>query len=134
MKVEICEFEEATAAASASGEWSAELRQHLSACAACAELKLVWQSLAAATSDQDTAPLPAPGLIWWRSQLAKRREQAERAVSAIALMQKLAIALSLAAAMPLLWLCKPSVWLILFGVSLLLGTGAVLYGWARGRI
>jgi len=134
VKAEICEFEEAIAAASASGEWSAELCEHLNACAGCAELKLVWQSLAAATSGQDAAPLPAPGLIWWRSQLAKRREQAERAVSAIALMQKLAIALALAAAMPLLWLCKPSVWLILFGVSLLLGTGAVLYGWARGRI
>ena len=132
MNVEICEFEEAIAAASASGEWSAELREHLSACAACAELHLVRSALAVATTDD--APLPAAGLIWWRSQLAKRREQAEHAVAAIALMQKLAIALALAAAMPLLWLCKPNVWLILFGVSLLLGTGAVLYGWARGRI
>lgn len=134
MNEQVCKFEEATAEAVASGEWSVGLREHLSTCAACAELDLVWRGLAVATTHQDPAPLPAPGLIWWRSQLAKRREQAERAVSAIAIMQKLAIALALAAAVPLLWLAKPSAWLILFAVSLLLGTGAVLYGWARGRI
>ena len=134
MNAEICEFEEATAAALASGEWSAELREHLNACALCAELELVGQSLAQVTADQDAAPLPAPGLIWWRSQLAERRRQAERAVAAIALMQRLAIAVALVAAVPLLWLCKPSVWLIFLGLSMLLATGAVLYGWARGRI
>jgi hypothetical protein len=132
MKAEICAFEEASAAAFASGDWSAELHDHVNACAACSELALVWQSLGQATGEQNDAPLPAPGLIWWRAQLAERREQAERAVAAIALMQKLAIALALAAAVPLLWLSKPNVWLILFGVTLFLATGAVLYGWARG--
>jgi hypothetical protein len=134
MKAEICEFEGATAAALASGAWESELCGHLDVCAACAELAIVWRSLAHATMEQVAAPLPAAGLIWWRSQLAERREQAERAVAAIALMQKLAIIVAFVAAMPLLWVCKPSSWLILFGASLLLGTGAVLYGWARGRI
>ena len=134
MSAEICEFEEATASALARGEWSAELREHLSVCAACAEFERVWRCLAPAITDQAAAALPAPGLIWWRSQLAERRRQAERAVAAIALMQRLAIAVALVAAVPLLWLCKPSVWLIFLGLSMLLATGAVLYGWARGRI
>jgi hypothetical protein len=134
MNAEICEFEEATAAALASGEWSAELRKHLNACPLCVELELVWQSLAQVTTDQNATPLPAPGLIWWRSQLAGRRQQAERALAAIALMQKLAIAVALVAVVPFMWLCKPGVWLILLGLSMFLATGAVLYGWARGRI
>jgi hypothetical protein len=134
MKAEICEFEDATAAALASGEWSAGLREHQNACPICADLELVWQSLASATTNHDAAPLPAPGLIWWRGQLAERRQQAERAVAAIALMQRLAIAAALIAAVPLLWLCKPDVWLILLAVGMLLATGVVLYGWARGRI
>jgi hypothetical protein len=134
MNAEMCEFEEATAAALASGEWSAELREHSNSCAACVELALVWESLKPATNVQDAAPLPAPGLIWWRSQLAQRRAQAEQALAAIALMQKLAIALALAAALPLLWLCKPGIWLISSGLGMFLVTAAVLYGWARGRI
>ncbi len=134
MKAESCEFEEAAAAALASGVWDSELREHLNACTACAELEVAWRSLAQAAADQAESPLPAPGLIWWRVQLAERREQAERAVAAITLMQKLAIVGAFAAAVPLLWLCKPSVWLILLGLSMLLATGVVLYGWARGRI
>jgi hypothetical protein len=134
MNAEICEFEEATAAALASGAWGIELRRHLDVCSVCAELEVVWRSLAQAKTDQAGAPLPAPGLIWWRSQLVARREQAERAVAAIALMQKLAIAVAFVAGVPLVWLCRPSVWLILLCSSMFLGTGAVLYGWARGRI
>jgi hypothetical protein len=134
MKAEICGFEDAVSAALGSGEWSAELRAHLNGCAPCAELELVYQSLAHATKNENTAPLPAPGLIWWRSQLEERREQAERALAAIALMQKLAIAVALVAAVAFMWFAKPGVWPVLLGLSMLLATGAVLYGWERGRI
>jgi hypothetical protein len=97
-------------------------------------LKLAWQALAQVAEDEETAPLPAPGLIWWRSQLADRREQAERAVAAIALMHKLAIAVALIAVILLVRLWKPGAWTILVGLSMALATAGVLYSWARGRI
>jgi hypothetical protein len=134
MKSEICEFEEFVAGALASGLWSGELRQHLSGCTHCAELELVWQFLAPVATDEETVPLPAPGLIWWRSQIAGRRAQAECAVAAIALMQELAIAVALTAVVVFAWLWTPGVWTISIGLSMALVTGAVLYGWARGRI
>jgi hypothetical protein len=134
MKSEICEFEEVVAGALASGHWSGELREHLSGCAHCAELELVWQSLSPVATDAEAEPLPVPGLIWWRSQIAGHRAQAERAVAAIALMQKLAIAVALMAVVAFAWLWTPGVWTIFIGLSMALATGVVLYGWARGRI
>jgi hypothetical protein len=133
MTSEMCDFEDAVSMALASGQWNDALREHVTACERCAELELVWQSLRQAAKTEE-APLPAAGLIWWRSQLAEKREQAERAVAAIALMQKLAVALVMVAVVPFVWFWKPGVWLILVALSMVLATGAVLYGWARGRI
>ena len=140
MKPEVCEFEDAVTAALYSGEWDATLREHVVQCPQCAELRDVCQSLAhAALTVGDTNPVPAPGLIWWRAQLAERREQAERAVAAIELMRKLAGAVTLIVLAMVLWFWKPDGSLVdrsavLMGVSMLVVSGAVLYGWARGRI
>jgi hypothetical protein len=137
MNPELCEFEDAVTAALSSGQWDDTLHRHVAFCTQCAELQEVWQSLAGAAALVEGAqPLPAPGLIWWRAQ---RREQAERAVAAIELMRKLAVAVALVALVVFMWLWKPDVSVIhlsavIMGVSMLLGSGAVLYGWARGRI
>jgi hypothetical protein len=133
MMSETCGLEDTVALALASGQWNGQLREHVAACAHCAELELVWQSLTQAAQKEST-PLPVAGLIWWRSQLDERREKAERAVASIAIMQKLTIASALAAATASLWLWKPGVWLVLVGLGMVLATGAVLYGWVRGRI
>ena len=131
---ETCEFEDAVSLALANGQLAGRLRQHVAACRHCAELELVWQCLTHAAGN-DEPPLPAPGLIWWRSQLDHRRAKAERAVASIALMQKVAIAAALVAmAAASAWFWKPGIWLVLLGLSMLLATGAVLYSWARGRI
>ena len=134
MSTESCKFDDAVAEALANERWSDELREHLSGCALCAELVLVRQSLADVSAVEEAEPLPAAGLIWWRAQLAGRREQGQRALAAIEVMQKLAIAVAVIAIVASVWLWKPGVWSILTGLSMVLATGAVLYGWARGRI
>jgi hypothetical protein len=137
MRPEFCEFEEPVAAALSSGQWTHELREHLAHCGQCADMCLVSQYLAgtAARPGEESGPLPAPGLIWWRAQLAERQEQAARAMAAIEIMQNIAIAAALVvvAVLPLFW--KPMHWsTLLMGVGLLVSTAAVLYGWVRGRI
>jgi hypothetical protein len=136
MRPELCEYEEAVGAALSSGQWNDELVRHLASCSQCADLRLVSQYLASAgTAIEEAAPLPAPGLIWWRAQLAERQEQATRGVAAIDLMQKLAIAVALIGLVAITLLWKPIDWgALLIGVGLLLSSAAVLYGWVRGRI
>jgi hypothetical protein len=135
MKSEVCEFEEAVGTASSSGLWADELRKHLAVCSQCSDLRLVSEYLASARLVDDAAPLPAAGLIWWRAQLAERKERAARAMVAIEIMQKLAIAVALVIVMVIGSLWKPVDWsTLLMGAGLLLSTSAVLYGWVRGRI
>jgi hypothetical protein len=136
MRPEFCEFEEAVAAALSSGEWTHELREHLANCGHCADLHLISEYLASvAPTPEEAAPLPAPGLIWWRAQLAERQEQATRAVAAIEFMQTLAMVVAAIAVLVLALFWKPMHWsTLLMGVGLLVSTAAVLYGWVRGRI
>jgi hypothetical protein len=140
MTNEFCEYEDAVAAALQRGQMDGSLRGHLRVCPHCAELQLIWQYFeSAAPLADEFRPLPAPGLIWWRAQLAERREQAQRAVAAIELMQKLAIGVTLIALVTfaLLWgrdisPVYPNTSLI--GAGMFLANAVVLYGWARGRI
>ncbi len=138
MKAEFCEFEESVAAAFFSGQWTDELSNHVARCGHCADLRLVLECLAKAASPSQeaaTAPLPAPGLIWWRAQLAERRQQATRAVAAIDFMQKFAVAAALLAVAGVIAVWKPIDWGTVFiGLGLSAGTMAVLFSWARGRI
>jgi hypothetical protein len=137
MNLEFCEYEEAVTAALASGQWSEELVQHLTACRQCADLRLVSQYLATAAppTREQTTHLPAPGLIWWRAQLAERQALAARAVAAIEVMQKVALAVALVAVVTCAIFTKPvELSTLLLGAGLAGGSAAVLYGWVRGRI
>lgn len=93
MKPAHCTQEEAIAQAAHSGDWSEPLRSHAARCPICSEVALVSSFLQIeAESARVEAVLPDPGRIWWKAQLAARREAAERAVRPIALMEKLAVA------------------------------------------
>jgi hypothetical protein len=134
MMREMCEFEDTVAEALTSGQWADDVREHVQRCGHCAELQIVWAALHTA-KPTDESRLPAPGLIWWRGQLDERREAARRAVAAIDIMQKLAVAVALVAAIVFGWLWTPVDWgVLLLGAGLLLSTAIVLYGWIRGRI
>lgn len=135
MKAEFCRFEEAVTAAIQSGEWNEDLRRHVAGCEECADLALVARYCAAAAKDIPEAPLPAAGLLWWRAQIAERQEQAERAVAAIEVVQKVAIGVVLVLLLGLLMLSKPVHWeALLAAFGLFASSGVVLYSWVRGRI
>jgi hypothetical protein len=140
MNSDCCQFEDAVTAALANGWWTDDLRRHAAVCPQCSELQLVWKELAyAAELDGYLMPMPSAGLIWRHAQLTVRRERMERAIAAIEIMRKIAIAATLIALGVFVWLWKPDIspvyWsAVLTGAGLLLSSGIVLYGWARGRI
>ena len=94
MSHETCPHENDVATAARSGEWSQELRTHRDGCLICAELTLVTAALAsdAEMLMDETIPLPDPGLIWMRAQLAEREHKFHRATRAIVWVQRMTIA------------------------------------------
>jgi ABC-type Fe3+-siderophore transport system permease subunit len=90
MRAGDCQDESAVAAAARSGQWSDELRSHIQACQACAEILLVAQALRRELPGSATVPLPAAGQVWWRAQIRARRQDAERAVQPVRLVQTIA--------------------------------------------
>ena len=67
--------------------------------------------------------------------MAERKERAARAMVAIEIMQKLAIAVAMVIVIVIGSLWKSVDWsTLLVGAGLLVSTSAVLYGWVRGRI
>lgn len=104
------------------------LREYLGKLSACDELH--------------EAPLPSAELIWWRAQLAKKRDLARRSVRAINAVRLAAVVVSVAFVIVgmLLWaprvLGELPVPLPLTLASLLVfagSTGGVLLIWARQR-
>jgi hypothetical protein len=94
MKNQFCAHEDAVAAAAASGEWTPELQAHRDGCMTCAELTLVVAALAADAEQlaDEVVPLPNPGVIWFRAQLAERERKFRRATRAIVWVQRAAMA------------------------------------------
>jgi hypothetical protein len=109
-----CPQEEAVAAAVRSGRWSPELRAHRDGCLSCAELTLVVAALAADADElvADSRPLPDPGLIWFRAQLASREHKLDRATRGIVWVQRAAVAAVVAVAAAL----APEIWSFVGGV------------------
>lgn len=68
------------------GRWPegvpAELRHHVAACRRCAEIVelmgLTAGFRAARVTAMRQAPLPPPGILWWRAQLRRRHAAVER--------------------------------------------------------
>jgi len=71
MKAATCRLEQETRQASASGRWSHELRDHLSACASCREVAMVTAVL---SGDAAVAPRRfAPSILWAKARFLRRR-------------------------------------------------------------
>ena len=70
-----------------------DLRDHVTACAVCADLLAVAAPL---LSDQralvEHAPVPSSAIVWWRAQMRSRREAAEKAAQPISMMFGVAVA------------------------------------------
>lgn len=85
-----------------AGRWpqaaDEELRHHAASCAVCADAVLVAQCLAREARLEREAPLPHPGLIWWRAEIMARRDAAGRATRPIAIAEWIGIACGLALA------------------------------------
>jgi hypothetical protein len=93
MKSESCVHEDAVANAVRTGAWSPELRAHRDGCMICAELTLVVAAMAADAEQlvDEAIPLPDPGVLWFRAQLAERERVFKRATRAIVWVQRAAI-------------------------------------------
>ena len=94
MKIQPCAHEDAVAAAARTGRWTPELRAHRDGCMTCAELTLVTAAMAADAEALAglNSPLPDPGVIWLRAQLAEREKNFRRATRAIVWVQRATIA------------------------------------------
>ena len=119
-----------------AGRWpqatDEELRRHATNCAVCADAVLVAQYLARAARLEREAPLPHPGLIWWKAEIMARRDAARRATRPIAIAEWIAIACGLAVALAAIIAEWPKLhgWTLRFGASWRLGD--VLAGLASG--
>jgi hypothetical protein len=107
-----CEREPLIVAAARSGNWPADLKNHVAACASCTETKHVAQLFlhyAAATSAQSHPP--AANIVWHRLLAQRQRLALQRATQCIALMRILAALYAVVLAawyLPQLWHMQPS--------------------------
>ncbi|MGB7023714.1 MAG: hypothetical protein WBD73_07950 [Candidatus Acidiferrales bacterium] len=84
MKQTHCVFEERTAAAGRSGEWSDALLAHLAGCRSCAEVALVASYVCSSNGAVDLdVELPDAGRIWRKAQVASNVEVLEKALRPI---------------------------------------------------
>lgn len=87
-----CEWEQAVLGALASGDWTDQLRTHLTTCPACADAVLVALTLQELAASTPNDPLPDPGLIWEAAVRSERRQAVERVTWPITVMTWLALA------------------------------------------
>ena len=109
MKLPQCDREPDVVAAVRSGRWSSawgeEIRRHTAACAVCAEVAMAAQEFqreaerAGSDLERPGVGLPSAGLVWWKAQLAARRAAERRAAEPILLVERLAYAMGVLAAL-----------------------------------
>lgn len=114
MKLHSCSYEKELSSALHSGTWphgcGEELQAHVAVCARCSDVVLVTQGLRQARAESMlTAPLPAPGLLWWKAQLRRRNAALERMNESMATTGRIALACTLIAAIALGILNAPDV-------------------------
>lgn len=140
----LCEYESALLTALEQGQLPEELSRHMASCQACADTAAVWSYLHELGQEvAGVEQLPAPGLIWWRAQLAERRKLASRSVASIKIVQNVAIALASILAITLLAAYAQTISLAQVPALLLEGIAAfllvslpvagLLYFWARSE-
>jgi hypothetical protein len=83
MRLGTCSYENEVVRMLKNGHWpegcEPELRSHVAGCAQCKELIFVTQALQEARSESvQQSPTGSASLLWWRAQMRKRNEAAER--------------------------------------------------------
>lgn len=106
MKLYRCSYEAELNCALRDGTWphacGAELHEHVEACRDCSDLVLITQSFRNARADSIVAaPLPPPGLLWWKAQLRRRNAALERMNHSMVMTGRIALACTLVAAIAL---------------------------------
>ncbi len=106
MSHEFCEREPRIIAAVRTGDWPAELQNHIGACAACVETKRIAQLFRqAAIASAPVQPQPA-NVVWQKLQAQRRQLAIRRATRCMTLMCVLAALYAVAFAawyLPELW-------------------------------
>jgi len=103
MTLGACSREKEIALLLKNGQWPQacppELQSHVAACRVCGDLVLVTGSLLRARAlAASVAPLPPPGILWWRAQLRRRNANIERISRPVLGAQIFALAVTLLAA------------------------------------
>ena len=98
MSVTDCPREAEVAEAVAFGQWPgyclADLRDHVGACPACAELVAVMAPLRREkTRALEEAVVPAAHVVWWRAQIRARAEAHRIAAQPVTFAQAVAVVL-----------------------------------------
>lgn len=83
MSFRTCSYERELTQALRNGQWpqgcEPELRTHVDVCSNCRDLVLVTQALLCARHESEHSVVAgSPGLLWWRAQLRRRHDTAER--------------------------------------------------------
>jgi hypothetical protein len=82
---------------------SDELGLHIEGCGICKDVVTAGLAIREAqTASVENAPVPPPGLVWWRAELRARREAARAAERPITVAQALAAASTIGVALALL--------------------------------
>jgi hypothetical protein len=107
VRLRSCSFESEIGRALKDGHWpegcTPELREHVTSCSSCGDLVLVTQTFQKAKAESvNSAPVGAPGLIWWRAQLRRRSEVTTRVTRPITVAQTFAVLLNVIVATVLL--------------------------------
>jgi predicted anti-sigma-YlaC factor YlaD len=80
MTAACCPREPELLAALGRGYVAPEIEEHLAACPACAELRMVAAALLDDRAETTaSAPVPAAGTMWWRMRLRQRQEAESQA-------------------------------------------------------
>ncbi|HUZ45005.1 MAG TPA: hypothetical protein VMW54_00060 [Terriglobia bacterium] len=143
MKDTTCPYEDQLLRALGEGRapqaFAEPLREHVNGCASCAEVAALYELFQSDSERlQAAARPPEAGRVWWRANLAARREAARRALLPVAIAEKAALAVGLGVLIALLvaaapWLAaqleRPGVFSesVLYGFSMpvLLATSAI---------
>lgn len=90
----ICDYENGVVKVLNSGFITEEIKTHLASCANCREAaKIVKFFRHNLIKESKSKPLPAAGLIWWKSQLREKQRNAVRISQPMAIVQAVSIAI-----------------------------------------
>src|SRR5947209_16427549 len=107
MKTYFCSRQGRMAAAIQADQWpdacEPDLRVHVENCEICSDVVLVARTLRQSRSAMlQTAPIPSPGVLWWRAQIREKNTALERVMQPVVVAEKLAAMIIVSAVVALL--------------------------------